>query len=166
VVDTLGSEPVRLTDNPGADGRADWSPDGRRIAFDAPACAMVDPLALEDEEGRMSSPDGRLSGLMHRPLYPVWSPDGTTLAFHGPSPFFARDPAWQDEIDRISRYFFFGTEDQMSPADSAFWEEWAVPWEVHTMTVDTTGANARDVTFGVGWAGHPEWAVAGARRRR
>jgi Tol biopolymer transport system component len=175
-----------------------WSPDRTRIAFHARTCAMLDPLARDDDErcratgeygiqgnlavflispdgsnlkrvwppdreiARVSSPDGHLSGLGHRPLYPVWSPDGTRLAVHAPSPAFARDPAWQGEIDRISDYFFKGTQDQLTPQDSAIWADWILIRGIHILVIDTTGVKATDVTIGLEGAGHPAWS-AGAQ---
>ncbi len=194
VVDIDGGDSTWLA--AGSIGR--WSPDGTRIAFHARTCAMLDPLARDDDErckatgeygvqgnlavflispdgsnlkrvwpldgevARVSSPDGHLSGFGHRPLYPVWSPDGTRLAVHAPSPAFAKDPAWQGEIDRISDYFLRGTEDQLTPQDSATWADWILIRGIHILVIDTTGVKATDVTVHLEGAGHPAWS-AGAR---
>ncbi len=111
----------------------------------------------DGEVARVSSPDGRLTGLGHRPLYPVWSPDGTRLAVHAPSPAFAKDPAWQEEIDRVSDYFFSGTQDQLTPDDSAIWADWLLIRAIHILVIDTTGVQATDVTIDLEGAGHPAW---------
>jgi Tol biopolymer transport system component len=71
-----GGKERRLTSNTAYDGRASWSPDGRRIVFvcgfeDARVCVMNDDGTGRRDLGARTSPD--------RPV--AWSPDGTQIAY-------------------------------------------------------------------------------------
>ncbi|MGD8727131.1 MAG: hypothetical protein PVH40_05770, partial [Gemmatimonadales bacterium] len=59
-------------------------------------------------------------------------------------------------------YFFKGTQDQLTPQDSAIWADWILIRGIHILVIDTTGAEATDVTIGLEGAGHPTWS-AGAQ---
>jgi TolB protein len=82
VMDTDGSNVVRLTDDPASEYQPVWSPDGRRIAF---ARSLGDPqlshpviftMAPDGTEVRqISSADGGSD------FWPSWSPDGTQIVF-------------------------------------------------------------------------------------
>jgi TolB protein len=71
-----GGKERRLTSNTAYDGRASWSPDGRRIVFvcgfeDARVCVMNDDGTGRRDLGARTSPD-----------WPVaWSPDGKQIAY-------------------------------------------------------------------------------------
>jgi Tol biopolymer transport system component len=173
-----------------------WSPSGNRIAFHARACAMIDPMALDDDDRcratgtygvkgnqalwlidpdgsnlkRVWPPDGGFavvrsadgrywSGLGEYPLYPVWSPDGTHLAFHGPRPFYATDPDLQTRVDRLVLADSVYREAAGDMTEEEY--EWlyanTFEREVSIFVVDTTGLDAREVTFPGDGGGHPEW---------
>lgn len=74
---TDGSAEINLTNSPGTDNEAVWSPDGTRIAF----------VSYRDEFGEiyvMNADGSTQTRLTFTPGYdgqPAWSPDGTRLAF-------------------------------------------------------------------------------------
>lgn len=77
VIDIDGSNERRLTDDPGTDMDAEWSPDGSRIAFQSDRAGQFD-IYVMDADG------GGLVRLTEDPDYdasPTWSPDGTMIAF-------------------------------------------------------------------------------------
>lgn len=73
-----------LTQAPGADGGAAWSPDGRFIAFTSGRTGEGD-LYLLDMEDLAAPPRQVTSQPGSSELYVAWSPDSTKLAFVGHS---------------------------------------------------------------------------------
>lgn len=68
---------TRLTDDPGADGFADWSPDGDRIAFAASRDGNCE-IYVMDADG---SNQINVTNSEADELYPSWSPDGNQIVF-------------------------------------------------------------------------------------
>ncbi|MET1012643.1 MAG: hypothetical protein ABWY83_09725 [Actinomycetota bacterium] len=82
VMDTDGSNAVRLTDDPASEYQPVWSPDGGMIAFarslgdpqlSHPAIFTMDPDGTDVRQ--VSSADGGSD------FWPSWSPDGTQIVF-------------------------------------------------------------------------------------
>ena len=77
MIDANGTRETRLTDEPGLDGMASWSPNGRRIAF------------VSDRDGKWEiytmAPDGtdqrRLTHTAVDEGAPTFSPDGKEIAY-------------------------------------------------------------------------------------
>ena len=68
---------TRLTDDPGADGFADWSPDGEQIAFAASRDGNCE-IYVMDADG---SNQINVTNTEFDELYPSWSPDGNQIVF-------------------------------------------------------------------------------------
>jgi Tol biopolymer transport system component len=70
-----GTEKRQLTFD-GENGRPDWSPDGRKIAF----------MSIRDGKAWVAvmDPDGSNQKLLAEGLAPDWSPDGKQIAFSRP----------------------------------------------------------------------------------
>jgi hypothetical protein len=73
VMNADGSDPQRLTNNPGLDAKPDWGPDGTKIVFycEGYICVM-------NADG---SNQQRLTNNQANDFYPDWSPDGSKIAF-------------------------------------------------------------------------------------
>ena len=67
---------VPLTDGPGDDTEAAWSPDGTKIAFQTTRSGRAEIHVLDLETGQTRF----LVGGQGQSQYPAWSPDGTQLA--------------------------------------------------------------------------------------
>lgn len=95
IMDTDGSDPVRLTDNAREDSFPNLSPDGTRVAFSRRIRGQFDLFILNvDGSGttrltRTTNADEAL---------PAWSPDAKKLAFTVTT---ATDDGWQSDIYRI-----------------------------------------------------------------
>ena len=76
-MDADGSNPTRLTDNPGLDADPAWSPDGTKIAFASFRDGNQEVYVM-DADG--SNPT-RLTDNPASDIVPAWSPDGTKIAF-------------------------------------------------------------------------------------
>jgi hypothetical protein len=77
LMDPDGTDIVQLTEGPGAESDAAWSPDGRRIAFTGSRGTDLDIYVI-DADG------SNLQRLTEHPGYdrePTWSPDGNRIAF-------------------------------------------------------------------------------------
>ena len=82
VMDADGSEPRRLTDAPGVDANAAWSPNGDRIAFESnrhmPQGGNAE-IYVMDADGTHQE---RLTSFAGQDTKPTWSPTGDRIAFH------------------------------------------------------------------------------------
>ncbi len=74
-----------LTDGPGHDTEAVWSPDGRRIAFQTDRQGDWDVAVLDVASGRITPVAG---GAGHA-CYPAWTPDGRLVYAFGHHPMTA-----------------------------------------------------------------------------
>jgi Tol biopolymer transport system component len=73
-----GTGVVRLTNNPGVDGGARWSPDGSRIVFSSLRAGAREIWVMNAD----GSAQQRLTSLGGNANMPDWSPDGSRIAFH------------------------------------------------------------------------------------
>jgi Tol biopolymer transport system component len=106
-----GGELRKLTtDTPGAppiyDAQADWSPDGRRIAFrrgpNASTRLGVWTMTRYGDEQRLLA-EGDPSVPRQNATQPAWAPDGATLLFRANRPPFADTDIWEMDPDGGSR---------------------------------------------------------------
>jgi Tol biopolymer transport system component len=80
VMNSDGSRPRRLTNNPGADAAPAWSPDGTRILFaSARAGVTGQQLYTMNDDG---SAVQQLTNMPGNPTQGDWSPDGQRIAFN------------------------------------------------------------------------------------
>ncbi len=77
VVGIDGTAPVQLTDAPGIEGGATWSPDGREIVFHSNHLGQSEIWAIPGDGGESR----RLTEDPAEDLTAAWSPDGTRIAF-------------------------------------------------------------------------------------
>jgi Tol biopolymer transport system component len=78
VMNSDGSNPIRLTDNPAFDSHPTWSPDGTKIAFESTRDRGYYDIYVMNSDG--SNPI-RLTDSPTTDAWPTWSPDGTKIAF-------------------------------------------------------------------------------------
>jgi TolB protein len=76
-----GGEPKRLTDSPGLDAFADWSPEGTRIAFVSGREGNCDIFVMDPDGSNLLN----LTQSEEDELYPSWSPDGSRIVFSKPT---------------------------------------------------------------------------------
>jgi len=77
---------TRVTNSPGEDAHASWSPDGSQLTFHSRRDFVANPGGTRLEIYRASSVDGsnavRLTGIDNEfDVFPVWSPDGQKIAW-------------------------------------------------------------------------------------
>jgi Tol biopolymer transport system component len=87
-MDPDGSNVVRLTNSPAAEGAPAWSPDGSRIAFESATATLrhaegvfwgKPEICVMDADGSDIVRVTDMAG--HKNSAPAWSPDGTRIAF-------------------------------------------------------------------------------------
>lgn len=145
LLDTDGTEHMKLTTQDRNESNPRWSPDGSRIAFASSAEGNGSEIYIYwVESGRMA----RITQLERSPSDMSWSPDGTHLAFSmhvpEPNPVLVKDPPKKPE----------GAEWAESPrvttrlkheADGAGYLE---PGFSHLFVVPAEGGTARQITSG------------------
>lgn len=77
VADEDGTGLERLTDSPGYEGTATWSPDGGRIAFSSDRHGNYDVFVMNAD----GSGEKRLTSSRTGELWPTWSPNGRRIAY-------------------------------------------------------------------------------------
>jgi WD40 repeat protein len=73
-----GTGLTRLTDDPGVEEHASWSPDGKRIVYGATACGAEAPF---DTTIRVMNADGSGNVALAPGHAPHWSPDGKRIVY-------------------------------------------------------------------------------------
>lgn len=136
IADVAGGEPRQITEGPGSDRQARWSPDGRSLAFVSTRENGPQLWILPIEGGEPH----RLSNLPDGVSDPLWLPDGTGV-------LVTSDVKWppEQEIDRRNGGF---------PTDARIWTEllwrhwddWRAGKRQHLFLVSIGAGGARDLT--------------------
>lgn len=154
----------------------DWSPDGRRLAFETFPGGAIWVMGADGKRlTRVVAPGGAW-GLAHSP---TWSPDGRRLAFSAER---ARD-IWVVDADgsnahRLLRLATLGSDMGLSAEDFGIGEiDWSPDgsriaftaqsgWLAWVYVVNTNGTDLRRLTGnpkGFPWASNPDWSQDGRR---
>ena len=106
VMNTDGSEQVRLTNHPGDDFDPTWSPTGEHIAFvsERDHLGLYDIYLMDANGGNIH----RAFGELDYRTAPAWSPDGEKIAYHTYSPV----PDWAVYFNTVGG----GTAERVSKA--------------------------------------------------
>ena len=167
VIDVDGTGLTKLTNDPAGsaidDTRPDWSPDGRRIAFQSNRSGNNDIYLM--------NPDGqavlRLTAHPATDAAPEWSPDGKRIAFQ--SARDGNDDIWVMDADganlvQLTDNAVRDAKPSWSPDGKriAFHRDVAYLGEVHaelfTMNVDGTDVQMLSVPSFAGFHGFPSWS--------
>lgn len=157
----------RLTNEPGSDGFADWSPDGDRIAFVASRDGNCE-IYIMDPDG---SNQVNLTKTEADELYPSWSPDGSRIVFSRDgadgTQLFALDIESGD-VDQLTHSSLVHAYPDWSPDGSSIVFSGGVdppgPGVVHQIyLVGADGGEETPVTEGSGLLVGPEWSPDGRR---
>ena len=139
--------PRRLTWNPGPDGAAAWSPDGKSIAFVSKRGDSPPQLYVLNAGGGEAMPVTKLPVAVQKPR---WLADGKRLAFSAAtwSDLNADWPAVQKRLDEQK-----GDKVQARVSDTRllrFWDEYRTDGRVtHVFTVDLDSREVKDLTPGL-----------------
>ena len=126
VADLNGDNERKLTDAPGIDGDADWSPDGTKLVFSSDRdhngdCLFHDCTGYAPELYVMNADGSGQRRLTEDPAYDVfgtWSPDGTKI-------LFARIRGHDDDYELFAGDWDGGEPKQLT--DSPGWD-WMPDW--------------------------------------
>ena len=143
IMNTDGSQQIRLTHHPGEDFDPTWSPTGEHIAFASErAHEGLYDIYLMDPDGKNIRP--AFDDLEYRTA-PTWSPDGTQIAYHTYSPI----PDWAvytkapggGEAERIAESGMYpGGFPDWSPdgTEIAFaGDKWPREWHIQIINLQT-----------------------------
>jgi len=157
VVDTTGTQLVRLTADSGYDFQPAWSPDGAKIAF-------TTERDRNDEIYVMNADGTGLVDLTNNPAYDesaAWSPDGSKIAFDSDRDGNFEVYVMNADGTGVNRLTFDPAGDKApswSPDGSriAFMTHRDGQWEVYTMRVGD-GSGLVNISNYPGFDGAPAW---------
>ena len=78
VMDEDGSNKQNITINPGSDNSPDWSPDGKKVAFNSDRDTGFPEIYVMNSNGGAPT---RITFVSGSNSTPAWSPDGKKIAF-------------------------------------------------------------------------------------
>jgi formylglycine-generating enzyme required for sulfatase activity len=161
IMNADGSDPQRLTDQPGEDYWPTWSPDGRKIAFASERDGNLEIYVMNAD----GSDQQRLTNNTADDLEPAWSPDGAQIAFMVHSA--ARSAIYVMDADGSNRRSLTDSDgNDWLPAWSpdgtqlAFVSQRDGNPEIYVMAAD--GSNQRRLTDNAGEDTYPAWSPEGA----
>jgi Tol biopolymer transport system component len=156
VMDPNGSNIVRLTNNPAADGQPAWSPDGTKIAFATDRDGNNEIYVMNAN----GSVPVNLTNNVASDLAPAWSPDGTKIAFQ--SDRQTNDAVWVMNADGSNPVRLTNpTTDPSSAAGAPSWSPdgtriaYEQAGDIWVMNVD--GSRKIQITSGFWLDGLPRW---------
>lgn len=132
-----GSGLTNLTDSPGYDGNAAWSPDRTKIAFDSNRAGSDDIFVMNHDGTR----EKRLTSTTASELWPQWSADGRRIAYGRGSQLWVMNADGSGK-----RKIFTSSAERVMPTDwspSGQWIAFTVgnhpqntDWDIHVIRPD------------------------------
>ena len=161
LLDVAGDAPPRrLTATPEAEDDADWSPDGRKLAFSTSRGGDEDDAVNQIFVIDMTGPGEavRMTSLVTGAGRPKWSPDGRRLAFESRVyPGAADDAANQAEKEKREEQEFTVSAYDIFPVRQ--WDHWRDDLQTHLFVQDAEpDAEARDLFAGTDLVAEPGFA--------
>jgi Tol biopolymer transport system component len=131
-----GTQPTNLTNDPGADTFASWSPDGTKIVFETTRDGNWEIYVM----GADGSNPTNLTEDAASDYSPMWSPDGTRIAFMTDREGSGLPPI----LDANARII--------------------IPMlNVEIFVMNANGTGLQNLTDNVAWDGNPSWSPDGRR---
>jgi Tol biopolymer transport system component len=134
VMNPDGTQQTNLTNDPGLDGSAAWSPDGTKIAFESTRDGDWEIYVM----GADGSDPTNLTEHSDADYFPAWSPDGARIAFM---------------TDRVSGGV---------PVPVAN-PRLVIGFNVEIFVMNDDGTGQKNLTNHAAWDGYPSWSPDGDR---
>lgn len=162
VSDTSGSA-TRLVDEEGADGFADWSPDGERIAFVASRDGNCEIYQMDaDGSGQMNLTNTRTDE-----LHPSWSPGGSQIVYAAEGQLHILDVLSGQQTQLTTSDLIHAFPDWSPDGGSIVFSggaEPAGPGVAHQIyVVGVSGGLERQLTHGDVLLAAPKWSPDGSQ---